>query len=1111
MANHIAPSPLNPWRLVNRSVEIREICAALSESDDTPRIFYFEADAGVGKTRLLRTVSDPELLKRVPDLPQECQAEFRFGGFYDFYETELHSNSRLEQRILDHFDPSDPNDPDKQPKYFQEYRALRTKYERARRLAPKPEDLEKMRVELGDAFVRGINEISASQKVLFCFDTLETLQYESDAVQRLIGEAIKNQAIETLSWLTSFLPRMRNVVVLLAGRPKKDLPEHLKAAFAPNYKKFPLVHFNDAYITEYLKVMAESCERAAQGLSEKQRSTETDKYRAYAKSFSAMAEEQLRDLNDPVGRKVLQKQPTDRDVLSTRIGRLTNGQPILLAFATDLMRYEILLPDEFKPDTDISQRSDDELHQDVKKKLMEAVMSEKIDAEVSRALPYIALARKGVTVKLLTKMMQAIEDKWNQESSNRVLETMRGLSYAKPVERDGQLVRMYLHDELYDWIGGTQIKKAFEQNDPNVDFARVCRAIIEFYTDERNDEVEPELASLSDRLGTMEPTSKEYETLLDEQSRLAMREARLIAEQLYYQLEASPREGYAEYSKISDRAIINHQVGLDMQVRDEMLRWFNLNDATLNNWRLKRAGAEKETRLDPPRINRGAAIRWVRRLIAQGNSAVAIEAVNKLSRNPEAFQELKIEDDPLFIANLRTYEGEASVQSDPSGAIGILNDAIEQFQTAEPSLDYPDLRETLLPRHLGRALSNRGYAYARENRVSQAQRDYQRALPLLRRTGLPHQTASTTINLAFAYLHTGHLLAAETLCRQVIRMCDENKLFFLKGHALNTLALVDLEADRPHRAIALTEQSITVFNSLKEGEDIRGLGLANLAKGEALRAMANLDIYPPSKTRQFLRDSEKALVFGLDTFKKNGGTRPEPAREIEARQELGCLYRQWARFLREQKANRDAEVKDYEERALSFLTDAIELVTPRMVGIKADILNDLGELYQIQENDEKAEEKLRESDEDIRKMDNSYLLPARPTQPPDPLLDLYTILGKNALLRGRRALREMQRNAKQENHSLVSENLDQAAKHFTYASAYFDRFIGDPSAKELAARRTYRIYRDLVNAGLSLSQLREFRHHVEDIESQTLFPPWPRRTTLSENFNDVLTDIGPIL
>jgi hypothetical protein len=74
-----------------------------------------------------------------------------------------------------------------------------------------------------------------------------------------------------------------------------------------------------------------------------------------------------------------------------------------------------------------------------------------------------------------------------------------------------------------------------------------------------------------------------------------------MAEQLYYQFLADPKDGYAQYARLSDAALFRYDVGFDMRLRDELLRFCN-----------RYANKIKWHNLPREFIDYDAAVRWVK-------------------------------------------------------------------------------------------------------------------------------------------------------------------------------------------------------------------------------------------------------------------------------------------------------------------------------------------------------------------------------------------------------------------------------------------------------------------------------------------------------------------
>ncbi|HID29172.1 MAG TPA: hypothetical protein EYP19_04120, partial [Desulfobacterales bacterium] len=195
---------LRTKRLVGRTRE-REAIKAAIEAEDELRVIHIIGGGGIGKTRLLEAI--PEEILLTCSNKDRCQ----WGGIFDLYHTDIHTNSGIEAAILRALDADG----------FKEYREKRAEYEKLRRAGGDPKLLEELREELWKLFVKGFNEITAQTRVILCFDTVELIQYESDMVQEVCG--IEYGGVEVREWLKTVIPQLKNAVVIFAGRPKPQL------------------------------------------------------------------------------------------------------------------------------------------------------------------------------------------------------------------------------------------------------------------------------------------------------------------------------------------------------------------------------------------------------------------------------------------------------------------------------------------------------------------------------------------------------------------------------------------------------------------------------------------------------------------------------------------------------------------------------------------------------------------------------------------------------------------------------------------------------------------------------------------------------------------------
>jgi len=349
------------------------------------RVLHIIGEGGMGKTRLLEAI--PEEILPQCDNRDSCQ----WGGFFDLYHVDIHTNSGIEAAIIKALNP----------KEFKEYRARRREYEKLRRAGGAPGRLEELRGELRELFVQGFNEITDQTRVILCFDTVELVQYESDEVQKVCG--IELHGIEVREWLTRVIPQLKNAVVILAGRPRKmsweekdKLWDELTGKLVPAFET-TLSGFRERETFEYLEDLAEAAE-----------------------------------MEDPVVADEIRRYRTAKEI-QNNVHRLTGGVPLRLALLIDMLLEGIVVLvqlDRLSPE-------------EVDSKFFAWFNS--LRPELAGILPLVAWARKGMNVELLGLLVPG----WSQSRCEEVLESLKRFAFIKT--RPGTDL-LFLHDKICDLV-----------------------------------------------------------------------------------------------------------------------------------------------------------------------------------------------------------------------------------------------------------------------------------------------------------------------------------------------------------------------------------------------------------------------------------------------------------------------------------------------------------------------------------------------------------------------------------------------------------------------------------------------------------------------------------
>lgn len=366
LANYQINEPHAPQtpKVVGRHEEINAIEQAII-GNDSRSIFYFVAEGGMGKTRLLEEVD-------------RIEASFSCPPIIDLYHQQNHSPGGLRQAIVDGLGGLNF------PKYSQE----RSEFIEKREIGLSGGELEKIRADLDNIFVREYNKLAANQRILLRFDTLELLQYEHDDVQYAclvndVDTVIKN-------WLLTVIPQLQNTVTIFAGRPRPKT----EGEFAEKFKK-------------------EGCVFKKQSLE----AFTPDEVRQYLQLLQQESPDEFDPLLSPETQQM--------------IDNLSEGKPIRLALIVDLLLHE-------EPFGGLSDK------EDIDQQLVEHLM--RLPEPYGLAISFSLQARKGLDKPLLHYLWPRQSN--TETSVDEIMEGMLSFAFTKTYQSDTS--RIFLHDELYD-------------------------------------------------------------------------------------------------------------------------------------------------------------------------------------------------------------------------------------------------------------------------------------------------------------------------------------------------------------------------------------------------------------------------------------------------------------------------------------------------------------------------------------------------------------------------------------------------------------------------------------------------------------------------------------
>lgn len=341
-------------------------------------IVYIVGVGGIGKTRLLEEIAV---------IRQQWQEEpFLWSNIIDLYHPEYHTPLGVQAAVIQALDPGQ--------QYFLNYRYHRREFEEKQNqeAAWSGEELEKMRSALDQLFLDEYTALAAQQRIVLSFDTVELLQYEVGAVQRICD--VPNVEMVIKNWLQLNIPKLPNTVTLFAGRPQPAMKDEFEQVFNK-----PGSH----YIFIELDVLSQE---------------DTQEY--------------LAALGQVNPKLVTELEP----LMVEKIIKLARGRAIYLTLLVDLFLnggLEInVLYEESGQGTADDKQMDDLLARHLRT----------LPRQLGLMVDYLAHARKGLDEELLRYLSG-----WSDEEIKVVFSQMRQLTIVKTHQRTDQL---FFHDHVYD-------------------------------------------------------------------------------------------------------------------------------------------------------------------------------------------------------------------------------------------------------------------------------------------------------------------------------------------------------------------------------------------------------------------------------------------------------------------------------------------------------------------------------------------------------------------------------------------------------------------------------------------------------------------------------------
>lgn len=493
-----------PFQLVDREPILDQILKAVQDPSHSLRVFYITGDGGIGKSVLLH-----EVLRNLSEGGRWASKEVLVAtGLIDFYHPHTHSIEGLCQAIREVLRPG--------MGYFNDFEARYRQIESQRDRLETPTDLDSERMNLTTAFLQDLDRMTDDYRLVLPFDTSEALQYEMDEIQELLGVA--TEGIAACPWLLNeFLPKIKNTVVLIAGRPyPEQLRIDLRKALPQNLEEIEVGPLAEDDTLDYFNMVA----RAAQ---ESKNAQEIE----IAEQITALPEDTRRVIH-----------------------RYTGGRPIMLSLVLDyLVIARRLMPQMGDSLEEARAKTPEEL----------AEIGKMLEAEIARALQETgrpadeAIRLLGWTRRGLSAEMMAFVQNIALPEAESLLDSLKALSFIK-VRPDDQ--RLFLQDEMYRLLQ----EHVLSQDSPRA--RRTFQRLVAFY--------EQELEGAQSAQYRLQAESDPDPDALA-QARRRLQNA--IVERTHYALRADPEEGFVAYSRAAEAAFLAYHEEIDMQLRTELLNY----------------------------------------------------------------------------------------------------------------------------------------------------------------------------------------------------------------------------------------------------------------------------------------------------------------------------------------------------------------------------------------------------------------------------------------------------------------------------------------------------------------------------------------------------------
>jgi hypothetical protein len=189
------------------------------------RVLYFEAEGGLGKTRLLQLY--PQIVQEASAGTIDAFRQVRVAQLVDFYSFQNRDPNVIERQLIEGLKQSAALEWYRLPAAqvdaaFARYTEQQREYERLQEQGDDQRIHESL-IALRTTFIACWNELASAHPLVMCFDTLETLFFLPAPPEALVNIGSQTAGIDmVLEWMRRVLPELQHTLVLMSGRPVPD-------------------------------------------------------------------------------------------------------------------------------------------------------------------------------------------------------------------------------------------------------------------------------------------------------------------------------------------------------------------------------------------------------------------------------------------------------------------------------------------------------------------------------------------------------------------------------------------------------------------------------------------------------------------------------------------------------------------------------------------------------------------------------------------------------------------------------------------------------------------------------------------------------------------------